>query len=260
MNAIEKAEFKAVPAVPLSGSITVGPAQIAWAASPCGREVGEDFFDFATPSQGEGFRDGFAIALADGLTAPGNQGREAAEICVRTVLTDYIAAPDAWTPAQTLERSARTINAWLFSGNVRRPASGSRLCTLTVLAFRDGKAHFGHVGDTRLYRIRAGMRERLTTDHVWPRSDMQHVLRRAIGLDRHIVLDCGTEDAIPGDVFMLLSDGVWEVIGETGVNYALESTQDIGAVADDLVARSLQLQKRYLGRNDATAILVKILG
>jgi serine/threonine protein phosphatase PrpC len=243
-----------------SGSMTVGAMEVAWAASPCGRAVAEDFFDFTAPAHGSGSDNGFAIALADGLTAPGNRGREAAESCVRTVLADYMAAPATLSPAQTLERSARSVNGWLFSGNARRPGSGSMLCTLTVLAFRDGIAHFGHVGDTRLYRIRAGMRERLTTDHVWPRSDMQHVLRRAIGLDRHLVLDCGAEEATAGDVFMLLSDGVWEVIGEAGINGAFASSNRIGAVAHDLVTRSAEMQKQYLGRNDATAILVRIMG
>lgn len=260
MNAVEQAELRSIAASPSSGSITLGSIEVAWSARSCGRTVCEDFFDFTAPAQSNEWDNGFALALADGLTAPGNRGREAAETCVRTVLADYMAAPANWTTAQILERSAASVNGWFFSANARRPGSGSMLCTLTVLAVRDGAAHFAHVGDTRLYRIRAGVRERFTTDHVWPCMDKQHVLRRAIGLDRHLVLDCGAEDAMPGDVFMLLSDGVWEVIGEAGINGAFESTRKIGAIADDLIARSLHLQKQYLGRNDATAILVRIMG
>lgn len=234
--------------------------ELAWATNPCGRAVSEDFFDFTAPPSGTGSGNGFAVALADGLSAPGNRGREAAESCVRTVLSDYLAAPPAWTPAQSLERSARSVNAWLFSANNRQPDAGSMLCTLTVLAYRDGAVHFGHVGDSRLYRIRSGMRERVTTDHVWPCPGMQHVLRRAIGLDRYLVLDCRTEEAGPGDVYMLLSDGVWEVIGEAGIGSALDKGASLQEVAADLVKRSLDLQKQYLGRNDATAILLRIAG
>ncbi len=232
--------------------------EVAWSTNACGRAVSEDFFDFTSPSEINGSGNGFALALADGLSAPGNRGREAAESCVRTVLSDYMAAPAAWTPAQALERSARSVNAWLFSANSRQPDAGSMLCTLTALAFRDGVAHFGHVGDSRLYRIRSGVRERFTTDHVWPCTGMQHVLRRAIGLDRHLVLDCRSEDTNPGDIFMLLTDGVWEVIGETGIGSAFDHGGNMVAIANDLVSRSIKLQKQYLGRNDATAILVRI--
>ena len=241
---------------PSSGSIALGAVQLAWTASPCGRAVSEDFFDFTA---GEEPAKGFAIALADGLSAPGYRGREASEICVRTLLADYLEAPTAWTPAQILERSASSVNGWLFAENARRPDFGSMLCTLTVLAIRDSQVHFGHVGDSRLYRVREGQRERFTADHVWPCSNMQHVLRRAIGLDRHLVLDCGTDDSLPGDLYLLLSDGVWEVIGDSGINDAFRQHQDIAAICNSLVTTSLDLQKQYLGRNDATAILVKVL-
>jgi protein phosphatase len=85
------------------------------------------------------------------------------------------------------------------------------------------------------------------------------VLRRAIGLDRHLVLDCRSENTNPGDIFMLLTDGVWEVIGEAGIGNAFDDDLDLGAIANDLVSRSLRLQKQYLGRNDATAILVRVV-
>ena len=101
---------------------------------------------------------------------------------------------------------ARSVNAWLFSANTRQPDAGSMLCTLTALAFRDGVAHFGHVGD----------------------------------------------------IFMLLTDGVWEVIGEAGIGSAFDEGGNMVAIANDLVSRSIKLQKQYLGRNDATAILVRI--
>jgi serine/threonine protein phosphatase PrpC len=238
--------------------MTVAAMEVAWTASPCGREVSEDFFDFTGPQWNGNPANEFALALADGVTAPGNRGREAAESCVRTVLSDYMATPPSLTPAQTLERSARSVNGWLFSANARGPDAGNMLCTFTALAFRDGAAHFAHVGDSRLYRIRDGKRERLTTDHVWPCTGMQNVLRRAIGLDRYLVLDCGTQDAVPGDVFMMLSDGVWEVLGESGISKVFDTHPDIGTIASDLVGRSVALQKSYVGRNDATAILVRI--
>ena len=57
---------------------------------------------------------------------------------------------------------------------------------------------------------------------------------------------------------MLLTDGVWVVIGEAGIGSAFDEGGNMVAIANDLVSRSIKLQKQYLGRNDATAILVRI--
>jgi serine/threonine protein phosphatase PrpC len=63
---------------------------------------------------------------------------------------------------------------------------------------------------------------------------------------------------MPGDVFVMSTDGVWEVLGERVVSAVLDANRDVQVVADDLVQRSIRNQLQYMGRNDATALVVAV--
>ena len=87
---------------------------------------------------------------------------------------------------------------------------------------------------------------------------MRHVLKRAVGLDSHLVVDYTDGELLPGDVFLMASDGIWEVLGERVVCDALRTGVSTQAIAEDLVERSIQNQVQYMGRNDATAIVIAV--
>ncbi len=97
--------------------------------------------------------------------------------------------------------------------------------TVVVLRIADQRAVIGHVGDSRVYRLRAGVIEQLTIDHSLlaqliaagsPPPDIEtfpwrHVVTRALGTptgEPEVQLD----DALTGDVFLLCSDGLSEVL------------------------------------------------
>jgi serine/threonine protein phosphatase PrpC len=229
---------------------------VGFAGQACGKPVSEDFFDMACPSPADRDARGLVFALADGMS--GGAGRRAAETCVRTVLSDFYATPMAWEVARGLDRVIGSVNGWLLAHNLRSAESECMLATLSVLVLHADRFHVGHVGDSRIYRLRDGQCECLTTDHVWPRADMRHVLRRAVGLDHHLVVDCFSDALTPGDRFVMLSDGVWEVLGEAGVRETLAANAGPEALATALVERSAQRQRRYYGRNDATAAIVEV--
>ena len=239
-----------------TGNILPGVV-LAYVAKACGKAVCEDFFDASRPSCDDLRERGIAFALADGLSGGG--GRRAAETCVAGLLTDFYATPAAWPVAQCLDRVIAGINGWLAGHNQRADPEHCMLSTLTVLVLRDREMHVAHVGDCRLYRVRSGTSERMTTDHVWPRRDMRNVLRRAMGLDRHLVVDFLADDVRVNDRFALLSDGVWEVLGDETLEQMLAEQRPVHAIAEEIVARSAAKQRAYYGRNDASAALVEIL-
>src|SRR5260221_5435574 len=113
-----------------------------------------------------------------------------------------------------------------------------------------------HVGDTRPYRRGGDVFKQLTTDHTWKRSDMRHVLKREVGLDSHLVVDYADGELVPGDVFLMASDGIWEVLGERVVREVMAQGGSSQALAEELVERSIRNQVQYMGRNDATAIVI----
>lgn len=218
-------------------SISVGHATRAGL-----RERNEDFVGMVTPGDPDLSTKGLIAAIADGVS--GNDGgRQASEYTVRGLLTDYYATPDTWPITQALDRVIKAINGWVQKqGSVRRELAGMAT-TLTALVLRGSFYHFAHVGDTRLYLLRGGALKRLTTDHVWDRPEMHHVLTRAIGLDSQLAIDHGMGDLREHDIFLLASDGVWNWMTEYDMTTRLSElaigTLDASAAADALVDAAL---------------------
>jgi hypothetical protein len=127
--------------------------------------------------------------------------------------------------------------------------------TLTAVILRGGFYYFAHVGDTRLYLLRGGMLTRLTTDHVWDRPEMQHVLTRAIGLDSRLAIDHGMGELRERDVFLLASDGVWAALTEYDICSHL-SDLATGHVDADSVATALVDAALAAGSADNSSALV----
>ena len=240
------------------GTFLRGRLAAAYAGRACGKEQTEDFFDIASPAAADLHARGLAFALADGMS--GGRGRRAAETCVRTVLADYYATPPAWDVARSLDRVMASVNGWLLAHNMCAAESECMLSTLSVLVLHGSRFHVGHVGDSRIYRLRDARCEPLTTDHVWPRADMRRVLRRAVGLDQHLVVDCFSDALQAGDRYVMLTDGVWEVLGENGVRDTLAAADEPESMATALVQRAAEKQRGYYGRNDASAAVIDVRG
>lgn len=177
------------------------------------RPVNEDFVGMVLPDEPELSGKGVIAAIADGVS--GNDGgREASEYTVRGLLSDYYATSDTWPVTQSLDRVLKAINSWVqHQGSIRAELAGMAT-TLTTIVLRGRFYYFAHAGDSRLYLLRDNKLTRLTTDHVWDRPEMQHVLTRAIGLDSRLAVDHGMGELHEGDVFLLATDGVWAAISE----------------------------------------------
>jgi serine/threonine protein phosphatase PrpC len=183
-------------------------------------ERNEDFVGMVTPNDPELSRKGLIAAIADGVSGSAG-GREAAEYSVRGLLSDYYATPDTWPVTKALDKVLQATNSWVQHQGTISPALQGMASTLTCVVLRGNSYYFAHVGDTRLYLLRNQVLTRLTTDHVWDRPEMQHVLTRAMGLDTHLTLDQGMGELRLQDVFLLVSDGVWGSLKEYDLQAAL---------------------------------------
>lgn len=224
-------------------------------ASAAGRRPhNEDFVGAVTPAGTELASKGVLVAVADGVSGA-ERGQEAAEYTVRGLLADYYATPDTWHVPLALDRVTVAINTWLVSQAGARVHAEGMACTLSALVLRGTRWYLAHAGDTRIYRWRAGVCEPLTEDHVWDRPEMRHVLKRAVGLDRHLALDHADGELRNGDVFLLCSDGVWEPLGRTRLQALLsEHRHDPEKAANALVEAALASG----GTDNATAAVVTV--
>ena len=217
------------------------------------REVNEDFFGVATPEMAELALKGVLAVVADGVSGAGG-GREAAEYSVRSLLGDYYATPDTWEVPVALDRVLSAVNRWLLAQGAAHSELAGMASTLSAVVLRGTRFYIAHVGDTRIYRISQGECVQLTQDHVWDRPDMQHVLKRAIGLDRHLVMDYADGELSAGDVFLICSDGVWEPLGQADLMRLLQLYRDPKLAAEALVDAAI----RAGGQDNVTAVVLRI--
>ena len=217
------------------------------------RERNEDFVGAVTPEADDLAARGALLAVADGVSGEG-AGREAAEYAVRGLLADYYATPETWEVPKAVDRVLSAINRWMMGQGAVDKTRAGMATTLSLLILRGNRYTIGHVGDTRIYRLRNHEMMLLTQDHVWDRPDMRHVLKRAVGLDQHLMVDYAEGDLLPKDRFLICSDGVWEPLGSKRIHEMLMLHDDPQRTADAMVEAALDAGSA----DNVTALVVRI--
>lgn len=224
---------------------------IGQATSAGRRPRNEDSLAWADPQNEEGLAKGALLAVADGV-AGCDDGELASRLIVRGLLADYYATPDTWEPALALQRVLQALNRWILGQASRK--GQTLVSTLSALVLRGRRYAIAHVGDTRIYRLRRGRLECLTRDHVWEQAGMQHVLTRAIGLDVALALDYYEGELELGDVFILLSDGVWEPLGEQRLHQLLHLHEQPEFCAQALIDAAITANSQ----DNVTALVARV--
>jgi serine/threonine protein phosphatase PrpC len=126
--------------------------------------------------------------------------------------------------------------------------------TMTVALVEDATVTFGHVGDSRAYVLRDGVLEQLTDDHSLvaelvrggklSAEEAEHhpqrsVITRALGTDPDVDVDTFAVEARQGDVFILCSDGLTDMVGDEEIGEVLdEGRGNLEEAAKELVRRA----------------------
>ncbi len=126
--------------------------------------------------------------------------------------------------------------------------------TMTVALVEDAGVTFGHVGDSRAYVLRDGSLEQLTDDHSLvaelvrggklSAEEAEHhpqrsVITRALGTDPDVDVDTFTVDPREGDVFVLCSDGLTDMVGDDEIGEVLSAQRErLDEAAEELVRRA----------------------
>ncbi|MCO1621758.1 bifunctional protein-serine/threonine kinase/phosphatase [Pseudomonas putida] len=213
------------------------------------RAENQDALRLVTPAPELAASKGYLFALADGVSQCADGGL-AARASLQALALDYYATPATWSVAQALDRLLLAQNRWLRAQGSGQPL----LTTLSALVLRGRRFTLAHVGDCRVYRWHEGTLQCLSEDHVWDQPGMQHVLKRALGLDQHLLVDYLEGELQAGECFLLLSDGVWASLGEQHIQAVLREQTDLQLAADTLVASA-----HFNGSKDnASALLVQV--
>jgi serine/threonine protein kinase len=164
---------------------------------------------------------GIVTVISDGVsTAEG--GAQASAISVSNFISDYYSTPDTWSVQTSSNKVLTALNRWLYGlGQDYRDARRGFVCTFSALVFKSCTAHMLHVGDSRVYRLRAGELVKLSRDHSTSVSDTQHYLTRALGMDVKLEVDYKAISLQVGDVFLLTTDGIHDVLTDYEISQYL---------------------------------------
>ena len=190
------------------------------------------------------------------LVADGMGGHAAGEIASRITAEKVKEIVSAAGPGSSMEDllqlAVQEANAAVHEAQKIQAECRGMGSTLTVLAFSDDRYHVAQVGDSRAYLWRKGSLTQLTQDHslVWPlyksgvitkddisRNPRKNLITRSIGTQPQVEADLQAGDALEGDLFLLCSDGLTDVLSDDEIAGILSNGKaDPQKLTDLLVA------------------------
>ncbi len=142
-------------------------------------------------------------------------------------------------------------------------------CTAELVVFSDEGFVLGHIGDSRTYRLRDGQLKQLTQDHslvqdqldqglITPEEARNHQLRnvilRAVGVNDSLPLDLLRGRIFSGDLFLLCSDGLTDMVDDTLIKGVLSLAISLPEKVDELIKSA----KSAGGLDNITVVLSEI--
>ncbi len=132
-------------------------------------------------------------------------------------------------------------NRAIFNAANANPHYAGMGTTLVVTVFRDARLLVGHVGDSRAYRLRAGRLSQLTRDHSLLQEQLdaglitaeqasfsanKNLVTRAVGVEDTVLLETNLHETQPGDVILMCSDGLSDMLSDDTIAQTLLAQQD----------------------------------
>jgi serine/threonine protein kinase len=178
---------------------------------------------------------GVSCALADGISTS-QHGKQASQACVTGFLSDYYSTPDTWSVKQAGGKVLTAINTWLHGQSQQfRDASRGLASTFSTVVIKSTTAHLFHVGDSRIYLYRNGELEQLTVDHRIRVDETHSYLGRAMGVDYRLDIDYKMLSVEEGDIFLLTTDGVHDVLPDRTIRQLLnEPDTNLSRIAEKI--------------------------
>jgi protein phosphatase len=176
------------------------------------------------------------FAIADGMG--GAQAGEVASRLAAAALKESRADAGGEHRIYDLIQEA---NRRVYARSSTDPKTSGMGTTITVALVENGNVAFGHVGDSRAYLIRDGHMEQVTEDHSLVNELMKSgklsreeaethpqrsVITRALGTDPDVDADTFPIEAKVGDVFLLCSDGLTDMVGEREIQELVERNRE----------------------------------
>lgn len=221
------------------------------------------------------------VVLADGMGGY-NAGEVASGIAVEVMLTEIAQPLKKASPVARDEESGEELAIALLGRGIRKAndsifqaANGHAQyagmgTTIVSAIFYDNRVAVGHVGDSRLYRLRGESMKLITRDHSLLQeqidcgmisvenarhSQNKNLVTRAVGIDAEVIPEIHLYDVEVGDVYLLCSDGLNDMVEDEDIQSVLYAMQgNLALAAEQLI----QTANDNGGRDNVSVILIKV--
>jgi protein phosphatase len=222
---------------------------------------------------------GFAV-LADGMggynagevasgmaTAP--LGAELAKAFAERGPDEIEADGQCWASVALAGAIVRT-NVAIHLAAESQPQYSGMGTTLVAALFHDNRLTVAHIGDSRLYRLRGDKLAQLTRDHSLLQEQVddgiitaeqarlaknRNLVTRALGVDPTVEIEVNDHEARAGDVFLLCSDGLTDMIDDGAIASTLSS---FSAQPGQCAIRLVDMANEHGGRDNVSVIVVRV--
>jgi protein phosphatase len=175
------------------------------------------------------------------------------------------------SPLWAVEQSINQANTAVFDaaqGNSTYHGMGT---TLALTLFYDNRVALGHIGDSRIYRLRDGVLQLLTRDDSLLRDEIElgllsaadaggshnrSFVTRALGIEESARAHLREDEASPGDIYVLCSDGLNDLVEDVDIELIVSALKtNLPLAANHLV----QASKDSGGYDNVSVILARVL-
>jgi serine/threonine protein phosphatase PrpC len=208
-------------------------------------------------------------------------GDVASRITVETIDQHYRetarSGPQTWPfklPSLEIEKQRMSVAIQMANSNIFETAAADGAkkgmgCTVDAIYFNQGRFFIGHVGDSRVYRIREGRIQMLTEDHSLLNDYLRmkelsgdegvhfpqkNVVVRALGLADQVNVDVIADAFKVGDVFLLCSDGLSGMLDDKALLDIITARDSLDTSCNELIKSANDAG----GNDNITAILIRI--
>ncbi len=205
------------------------------------------------------------------VVADGMGGAQAGEVASMTAVQVFENGLLPGDPQQSLETSIALANRTIHD-RAHEDAALAGMGTTITAASVDGERDavvIGHVGDSRAYRLRDGILQRLTRDHslveemrrrgqITEQQAEDHpqrsIITRALGPEPEVLADIQFVPSEPGDLFLLCSDGLTTMLDDERIRDLMIGSSSLDAATRALIDEA----NRAGGRDNITVILFQV--
>ncbi|MGO9137544.1 MAG: Stp1/IreP family PP2C-type Ser/Thr phosphatase [Syntrophales bacterium] len=167
--------------------------------------------------------------------------------------------------AKALGSSVRLANQAIYEAAKSNTGWQGMGTTVAAVVINRNRLSIAHVGDSRVYLVRAGDIEQLTDDHsvVYEqvkrelltredaqKSEIRNLLTRALGVATNVEVDISELTLSTGDILILCTDGLNSMVSDNDILTITVSTKDPAAVCDRLV----EVANKQGGNDNITVI------